>query len=156
MQPDSFDRLIRINLTGCFNGISAFAPGMASGAEAHVVTIAAMAGLIAMPHLGAYVSSKSGVVGMSGTLRLEPGPHGVGVSVVCPGQVKTRLAETTRAAGSERLAELLGPRPGGVVLDPLAVGQMIVRGILEGTPLVSTYPPSRTGVQGRAVAIEAA
>ncbi|MBV9993814.1 MAG: SDR family oxidoreductase [Caulobacteraceae bacterium] len=159
MQPESFDRLIRINLTGVYNGVSAFAPGMAERGLGHIVNIASVAGLMPIPTIGAYVAAKFGVVGLSETLRIELGPSGVGVSVVCPGGVRTRLAETTRAAGSDRSEDLPGgsaARPTGRILEPIEVGAMIVRAIEENIGLVITHPESDAGVRQHAAAIEAA
>ena len=66
--------------------------------EAHVVNTASVAGLVAGPFMGAYNASKHAVVALSETLYHEMGlmaPH-VKVSVLCPGWVRTRIAESAR------------------------------------------------------------
>lgn len=91
MPFEHFDRLIGIMLVGMFNGIHTFAAGMRERGEGHIVNTASMAGLVTSPGMGAYTTSKFAVVGMSEVLRAEMDPHGVGVSVLCPGLVRTNI-----------------------------------------------------------------
>jgi NAD(P)-dependent dehydrogenase (short-subunit alcohol dehydrogenase family) len=103
MAPGSFDRMIATNLTGIFNGISTFAADMQARGSGHIVNTSSMAGLMANARLGAYTAAKFAVVGMSEVLQSELAPHGVGVTVFCPGLIRTRLEETTRALGNETM-----------------------------------------------------
>lgn len=100
MRAEDFDRLIGINLTGVFNGINAFAADLRARGRGHVVNTSSMAGLMTYARLGAYTAAKFAVVGMSEVLRKEMAPHGVGVSVLCPGLIETRLGETSQAMGN--------------------------------------------------------
>jgi NAD(P)-dependent dehydrogenase (short-subunit alcohol dehydrogenase family) len=101
MEPETFDRLIGIDLTGVFNGISAFAAGMRERGHGHIVNTSSMAGICAPSNGigGSYAAAKFGVVGMSETLRLEMEPHGVGVSILCPGMTATGIAQNSVALG---------------------------------------------------------
>jgi short-subunit dehydrogenase len=90
---------------GVVNGIHAFGPGLVAQGEGHVVCTASAAGLINAPTLGAYGASKHAVVGIASVLRDELAPAGVGVSVVCPGVVRTRIFESER----NRPDDLQGP-----------------------------------------------
>ena len=155
MDADSFDRIIRINLTGVFNGVSAFAGVMRDRGSGHIVNTASMAGLTASPRLGGYTAAKFGVVGMSEVLRAEMLPHGVGVSVLCPGYVPTRLAETTGKAGSPVPSATMSATT-ATPLDAAIVGQMVVDAIRSGKPLIVTHGQYRGAVENRFDAILAA
>jgi len=148
MDTDSFDRIIRINLTGVFNGISAFAAAMRDRGSGHIVNTASMAGLTASPRLGGYTAAKFGVVGMSEVLPAEMLPHGVGVSVLCPGYVATRLAETIGKAGSPVPSTDISATT-AAPLDAAIVGQMVVDAIRSGRSLIVTHGQYRSAVENR-------
>ena len=93
--------VIETNLTGSFLGVRAIAPGMIARGRGHFVNTASMAGLIAPRGLGAYSASKHAVLGMSKALRAELAPHGVGVSVLCPGAVESDRVATSAARHAE-------------------------------------------------------
>ena len=137
MEPASFDRLIRVNLTSVFNGVSTFGARMRARGSGHIVNTASMAGLTPMPTIGAYTAAKFGVVGLSEALRAEMEPHGVGVSVLCPGLVATRLRETTLKAGSETPSA--SPSASLVAMDADVVGRLTVDGIRANKALIVTH-----------------
>jgi NAD(P)-dependent dehydrogenase (short-subunit alcohol dehydrogenase family) len=98
--------VIGIDLFGVLYGIKAFAGDMiAHGEPCHIVNTASMAGLVSFPGMGAYNVSKFGVVTMSEVLSLETRDTALGVSVLCPGFVRTRIHESDR-----HLPEHLVPR----------------------------------------------
>ena len=125
-QPESFERIFGINFFGTYNGVVTFGADIRSRGAGHILNVASMAGLSSeRATAGAYASSKYAVVSLSETLRVEMQPHGVGVSLMCPGLVMTNLPENTaRIGGSLRPG---GKMPGG--LDPAVAGEMAVRGI---------------------------
>lgn len=87
--------IVDINLLGVAYGVEIFAPLIASHGEGgHIVNTASMAGHVAMPGMGPYHATKYAVVGYSEALKLELGPQGIGVSVLCPGWVKTNIHNT--------------------------------------------------------------
>jgi len=101
---EDWNWVLGVNLWGVVHGIRAFLPGMlASGNEGHIVNVASMAGLITAPGMSIYNTTKHAVVGLSETLYYELQLTGarVGVSVLCPGWVNTRImdAERNRPAG---------------------------------------------------------
>jgi NAD(P)-dependent dehydrogenase (short-subunit alcohol dehydrogenase family) len=113
-QTDSQDwqRVVGVNLLGVVHGIQAFVPHMVRAGAGHVVNIASLSGLIAMPFAGAYCASKHAVVAISETLHSELEVMGlpIGVTVACPGLVRTPLAEglfTLAQADDDVLAEHL-------------------------------------------------
>lgn len=91
--------VLDVNLWGVINGCRVFVPLLKSqGVPAHVINTASMAGLSAGPLMAPYFVSKSGVVALSESLWHEARLDGVpiGVSVLCPGFVKTRIHEADR------------------------------------------------------------
>lgn len=90
-----WDRVIGINLYGVIHGIRAFLPIMTEQGSGHIVNTASMAGLILLPGAAPYNATKHGVVAISETLFHELGSSEspVGVSVLCPGFVKTDLMQ---------------------------------------------------------------
>jgi NAD(P)-dependent dehydrogenase (short-subunit alcohol dehydrogenase family) len=111
--PEDWRRVLGVNLLGVVHGIQAFVPHLVVAGAGHVVNIASLAGLTVMPFASAYCASKHAVVALSETLRAELGMMGlpIGVTVVCPGYVRTPLTEplfTLLQAGDEaQLAEYL-------------------------------------------------
>lgn len=98
--PEDWSRVIGVNLMGVIHGCAAFAPAMCTrGQGGHVVNIASMDGLAAMEGFAAYSTAKFGVVGYSESLRAELAHHGIGVTTVCPGPVRTALVHDMEARG---------------------------------------------------------
>jgi NAD(P)-dependent dehydrogenase (short-subunit alcohol dehydrogenase family) len=101
--------LVDVNLLGVAWGVSVFGPILVEQGEGHIVNTASAAGLLPPQGLGAYAATKHAVVGLSETLYLELQGTGVGVSVLCPALVNTRISrsERNRPAGDH------GPRSYG-------------------------------------------
>ena len=94
-----WDWVLGVNLFGVINGITAFTPLLIEQGEGHIVNTASIAGMISMPWGGTYNVSKHAVVTLSETLWADlqlAGASNVGVSVLCPGWVQTRIAESGR------------------------------------------------------------
>ncbi len=90
--------VLGVNLWGVIHGLEAFLPRMiAQGEGGHVLNTASMAGLIASQGLGVYNTSKYAVVGLSETLAKDLRPYGIGVSVLCPMGVATRIGASERS-----------------------------------------------------------
>lgn len=151
--PESFERIIGINLMGVYNGVITFAPQLREAGRGHILNVASMAGLtVPHPGTGAYVTAKFGVVGLSETLRREMEPHGVGVGVMCPGVVETNLPATTaRITGITRGD---GRMPPG--LSPEVAGEMAARGIERNDMYVLTHFDRIEPVTARLDALAAA
>ena len=122
-----WDWILGVNLKGVIHGIHHFLPHMLGhGDGGHVVNTASMAGMIAMPGLGPYNATKFAVVALSETLRAELAERGIGVSVLCPGWVRTRIHES----GRTRPAAFGGP----VQRVRSAQGEQIAAAIQAGMP----------------------
>ncbi|MGW4728324.1 SDR family NAD(P)-dependent oxidoreductase [Streptomyces shenzhenensis] len=90
--PESFARVLDVNVIGAFRGIRAAVPTMSRGAS--IINIGSIMGFTADPLLGAYPASKAAVLNLTRTTALALGPRGIRVNAVCPGSVLTPL--TTR------------------------------------------------------------
>ena len=86
-----WDLTIDVNVGGLVNVIRAVYPRLVAQGFGHLVNTASMAGLIGSPFLSAYVGTKHFVVGVSKSMRVEAAHHGVRVTALCPGAVKTPL-----------------------------------------------------------------
>jgi NAD(P)-dependent dehydrogenase (short-subunit alcohol dehydrogenase family) len=99
MPLSTWQWMLGVNLWGVVHGVKAFVPHLVrQGEPAHVVNTASVAGLVAAPFMGPYNASKHAVVAISETLHHELAmlaPH-VGVSVLCPGWVNTRIFDSAR------------------------------------------------------------
>ena len=101
LEPDDigvWDWVLGVDLMGVIYGIKAFGPAMVAHQEpCAIVNTASMAGLLPTPSMGAYTVAKYGVVAMSEVLSLETRETtNLRVSVLCPGFVHTRIADSDR------------------------------------------------------------
>jgi NAD(P)-dependent dehydrogenase (short-subunit alcohol dehydrogenase family) len=154
--PEDWKWCVGVNLMGVAHGIQALVPKIkAQGEGGHVVNTASVAGLMALPTIGIYAATKSAVIAISEVLRGELEPFGIGVSVVCPAFVNTRLHEGHRNRPAE-----LGPGPAepdafiaqslATGTDPQVIGDRVVRGIKRGDFYVFPHPDFKMGFQMRA------
>jgi NAD(P)-dependent dehydrogenase (short-subunit alcohol dehydrogenase family) len=90
--------VLGVNLWGVVHGVRTFVPSMVARGDGHVVITASMAGLIAGANLGPYNASKFAAVAIGETLAadLAAAGSGVGVSILCPAWVNTRIFESGR------------------------------------------------------------
>lgn len=88
-----WDAIIDINLNAAFHMTKALWPAMEARKFGRIINIASAHGLIASAFKSAYVSSKFGIIGLTKTLALEGGPHGITANAVCPGYVFTPIVE---------------------------------------------------------------
>jgi short-subunit dehydrogenase len=97
---------MRPNLWGVIHGVRVFAKHLIAQDEGHIVNTASMAGLVSVPGMAPYNVTKHGVVTLSETLYHELAAVGskVGVSVLCPGHVNTRIWESDRNRPEELAA----------------------------------------------------
>ena len=136
--------VLGVNLWGVIHGIEAFVPRMiAGGQRGHIVNTASMAGLIASQGLGVYNTSKYAVVGLSETLAKDLKPHGIGVSVLCPMGVETRIRESERSRPAA-LRNAAGTAPAAVeligrYLPPDTVAAMVLDAVRRSELYVITH-----------------
>lgn len=155
MDPESFDRILAINLVGVANGVFAFAADMRGRGRGHIVNTSSQAGLTAsVPGVGAYAVAKFGVTALTEGLRQEMAPHGVGASLLCPGYIATNLAESTRKVGGE-IRDYAGSMPPSKV-TPDDVGEMVAAGIEADEAVIVTHTKVWRSMEPRLAAIRAA
>src|SRR5436309_1240238 len=139
--------VLGVNLWGVIHGVEAFVPRMiARGEPAHIVNTASMAGLIASKGLGVYNTSKYAVVGLSETLVKDLKPHRIGVSVLCPLGVETRIRDSERsrpaALRNERAERAEPMQLIGRHLSPETVADMVLAAIHANELYVITHDES--------------
>ncbi len=102
---DVFERFMQVNFWSGVYGCKAFLPQLLAKPEAHIVNIASIEGLIALPQMAAYTSSKFAVRGFTEVLRLDLRHTHIGVSCVFPGGIKTNIARNAVRLAREYLEE---------------------------------------------------
>jgi len=156
--PD-WDWVLGVNVNGVVNGVQTFTRRIeAHGEGGHFVNTASMAGHIAVPGLSVYSMSKFAVVGLSEVMRVDLAAKNIGVSVLCPGVVRTNIFDSGRnrpasLVGEKDTASMLfaGDSPGeeraarladllANALDPAAVGDMVLHAVLSDEFYIFTHP----------------
>ena len=151
---DTWRWVLDVNVMGVLHGVSAFLPHIrAHGEGGHFVNTASMAGMNSGLGFSPYSASKFAVVNMSEGLARQLAPLGIGVTVLCPGFVRTRIGDSGR-----NRAERYGPTqtpdpasPAGVLsaklaeliqsgLDPADVAAQVLSAIREDELYVFTHP----------------
>lgn len=134
-----------VNIGGILNGIHHIVPGMLDrGEEAHVVNTSSILGHFALPGAADYVATKFAALGLSEALRMELAGSRIGVSVLCPGLVDTRLRESTRSYRrfrnvSESTVVDVGNKPQNGI-SAAAVGDVVVEAVLANDFYIFTHP----------------
>ena len=102
-----WDWIMKVNVGGVINALVTFLPAtIAAGEEAHIVNVASMGGIAALGAAGLYATSKFAVVGLSESLRTDMMGRNIGVSVYCPGTVKSNIGEGDALRDDSRHWEL--------------------------------------------------
>ena len=167
---DNWRWVLDVNLMGVLHGIRTFLPHIRGHGEGgHIVNTASMAGLQSGLGFSPYATSKYAVVAMSEGLAMQLAPLGIGVTVLCPGFVRTRISESGRNR-QDRYGVAPPPdpaSPAGMLaaqlaqqsqagLDPAEVARQTVAAIREDELYVFTHPDMRGEVDERFAAITAA
>ena len=156
-----WDWILDVNLKGVVHGTEIFAPLIKSHGEGgHIVNTASMAGMVSPPGMEPYCATKFAVVAMSEGWYQQLAPMNIGVSVLCPGFVKTRIHESGRAR-QDKYGGIGEVDPGvgdtreqaaqNVLngIDPDIVGNRVLEAIQNGELYIFTHPAMRPFV-GRA------
>jgi NAD(P)-dependent dehydrogenase (short-subunit alcohol dehydrogenase family) len=155
--------VLDVNLMGVVHGVRAFLPHIrAHGEGGHIVNTASMAGMIAAGRgFEPYAASKFAVVAMSEGLAGELKPLGIGVTVLCPGWVRTRILESRR-----NRQDRYGPTPAqnrsrypilpDDAMDPQAVAVRLLAAMRNDDLYAFTHPEMRDALEERFRAILAA
>jgi NAD(P)-dependent dehydrogenase (short-subunit alcohol dehydrogenase family) len=157
VQPADWDWVIDVNLKGVVYGVEVFTPLIeAHGEGGHFVNTASLAGMVSPPGMEPYCATKFAVVAMSEGWAQQLAPKNIGVSVLCPGFVKTRINESRRNrpvsyGPDERAAPPPDAPPSrvlsGIPVEP--VGRRVVEAVKANELYVFTHPGSKAGVAAR-------
>lgn len=161
IHEDDWEWVVGVNLMGTVHGLQAFLPAMkASGDECHIVNTSSMVGVVGGALSGPYAATKFGIVGITEVLAAELAGTRVGVSVLCPSWVRTRMTDNGRnrpehfggpftleddVENAERNARYLALAAQG--LDPDEVAEMVYAAMREGRRYIFTHPEERTTLQ---------
>jgi len=132
--------IMGVNLWGPIFTIGAFLPGMIERRSGHIVNIASGGGLVTLPALAAYSTTKFAVVGLGEALQHEVRDKNVVVTTICPGSTKTPIIEHIRVRGlnREKLAKVIYPKSNRYPADKTAL--IIVEAVKHDRRLVVTTP----------------
>jgi NAD(P)-dependent dehydrogenase (short-subunit alcohol dehydrogenase family) len=166
---DDWQWVIGVNLWGVIHGINVFLPHLIKNPDgAHIVNTASTAGLHAYPLVGAYTATKFGVMGLSESLAIELAQDHpkVGVSILCPGPVRTNIYWSQRnrpanlaAGGFRDIAHSSNIRDLKVTAKPMLpseVGKLVADSIQDGRLYAITHPDMFGPIEARHTAIAAA
>ena len=149
LEHRDWQKMIEINLMGPINVLERFVPPMIEAERGgHIVNVSSAAGLFGLPWHAAYSASKFGLRGVSEVLRFDLRRHEIGVSLVCPGAVRTPLVGTVEILGVDRnsrsvkkLFEVFEKR----AVSPERVAAKILKAIERNRYLVFTSADIRVG-----------
>jgi NAD(P)-dependent dehydrogenase (short-subunit alcohol dehydrogenase family) len=166
---EDWDFAFSVNVGGAVSAVKTFAPRMlARGLEGHIVITSSVSGLFTGGFAGVYVTTKYALVGFAECLRADLAPSGIGVSVLCPGPVKSELFESTvavrpaalAATGSVPIVEPGIDREHTPIFVTAPTGDEIaghvLRGIRGNELYIMTHPEIRPVLEARARALVAA
>jgi NAD(P)-dependent dehydrogenase (short-subunit alcohol dehydrogenase family) len=146
--------VLDVDLNAVIYGLNAFVPLFTEQNEGHVINTASLAGLGGAPFMGPYCAAKFAVVGLSESLFQELVAIGsnVGVSVLCPGFVKTRIHESGRNMPNELISYNEDPASKFIAgaaseavnagIDPADVGEAVTNAVLENKFWILTHERS--------------
>jgi NAD(P)-dependent dehydrogenase (short-subunit alcohol dehydrogenase family) len=147
LEHEHWRRTIEIDLIGPISVLECFVPPMIEARRGgHVVNVASVAGLFGLPWHAPYSAAKFGLRGVSEVLRFDLRKNRIGVSLVCPGAVKTPLVGTVDIVGVDRdnpkmrrLIALFERR----AVSPEKVAEKILEGVEKNRYMVFTSPDGR-------------
>jgi NAD(P)-dependent dehydrogenase (short-subunit alcohol dehydrogenase family) len=156
---DDWRWIIDVNILGIVRGAAAFIPHLLERGSGHIVNTASIAGLYAYSWDSIpYITSKFGAYGLSEGLFAYLKPHGVGVSVLCPGLVTTNLGETARFSGTEDRDSWFS-MPERLLANPISaesVGPMVADAVEADQFLILTHPDDAIYLAERRADLESA
>lgn len=141
MPRDEWERLMTINLHAPVQLTQELLPSLLARPRAHVLNVCSILGLVGLPRVSAYSTTKFAMVGFSESLRNEYGRWGLGVTALCPGFVKTNLFS---AARPETAGHAPKQPPGWLCTTPERVAKAGVQAIRRNRARVVVEPFART------------
>lgn len=107
MSEEDFDRVIAVNLKGCFNTIKHLSRQLLKQRSGKIINISSVTGVMGNAGQANYCASKAGVIGLTKSAARELGSRGITVNAVAPGFIETEMTEslpdTVKAALTEQI-----------------------------------------------------
>jgi NAD(P)-dependent dehydrogenase (short-subunit alcohol dehydrogenase family) len=164
---DDWDWVLNVNLGGVINGIRTFLPRIIShGQGGHIVNTSSISGIFVAGGTGVYTTSKFAVVGLSEALRLDLESENIGVSVLCPGFVNSKIYECGKTrpdqladsgyAVKQEIVDKLKKSHEEVGMDPMEVGEKVLSAIRMNKLYIFTHPEFAEEIRRRSEALLAA
>jgi len=164
---DDWDWVLNVNLGGVINGIQTFVPRMiAHGEGGHIVNTSSISGIFVAGGTGVYTTSKFAVVGLSEALRLDLESENIGVSVLCPGFVNSKIYDCGETRPDQLADSGYQVRPeildqlkdvhNEIGMDPLEVGEKVLSAIRQNKLYIITHPEFAEEIRRRSEALLAA
>ncbi len=142
LEHSQWRKVVEVNLMGPIGVLECFVPAMIEARRGgHVVNVSSAAGLFGLPWHAPYSATKFGLRGVSEVLRFDLRRHRIGVSLVCPGAVRTPLVGTVEIAGIDRSDPAIAPeieRFERHAVSPEQAAEKILRGVERNRYLVFT------------------
>jgi NAD(P)-dependent dehydrogenase (short-subunit alcohol dehydrogenase family) len=107
--PETWDRIIAVNLTGTFACVQAAVPDMLAAGWGRIVTIASSSAQSGAPNMAHYTASKGGVIALTKSLAVELARQGITANTIPPSLVDTPMARQAEAAGDFPGVDVVGP-----------------------------------------------
>jgi NAD(P)-dependent dehydrogenase (short-subunit alcohol dehydrogenase family) len=154
---DDFDWIVGVNLGGVINGMVTFVPRMiAAGKGGHIVTTSSLGGLMGSALAAPYSAAKAAVINLMESYRQGLEKHGIGVSVLCPANIKSNIAEASRlrpaqfgqsgyVENEDSIASLHSIHQHG--MDPVELAQHVKAGIEANQLYIIPYPEAKDGLR---------
>ena len=140
---EDYQWIMDVNVLGIVRGVRTFVPAMLERGSGYVLNTASIAGVWAYTWDAApYITSKFAAYGYTEVLARRLRPHGVGVSVLCPGLVATNLGETARFSGipdGEHADWIYFPPELADAVQPEQVGVQVADAMLAGRFAIFTH-----------------
>jgi len=103
--PELWERDLRVNLSGAFNCAQAAWPHMKERGWGRIVNMASVAGTLGGFGQASYSTTKAGVLGLTKTLAMEGGRHGITCNAIVPGVIGTEAFHMANATMNERIVK---------------------------------------------------
>lgn len=154
---DDFDWIMGVNLGGVVNGMVTFVPRMiAAGKPGHIVTTSSLGGLMGSALAAPYSAAKAAVINLMESYRQGLEKHDISVSVLCPANIKSNIAEASRlrpaqfghsgyVENEDSIASLHSIHMHG--MEPVELAEHVMAGILANQLYIIPYPEAKEGLR---------
>jgi len=155
MTDADWDWVVGVDLIGVIYGIQAFLPRMLSAKQGgHIVNTSSIAGMVGLGTICNYNAAKFAVVGLTESLQIDLEPENIRCSVLCPGLVKTGIANSGRLrpdrfGGKEEVTDRVQAGISATGYEPSDIGEIVLRAVKEEQLYILTHPEFKPQVEAR-------